>query len=370
MKEDKIEKSKKISATAIANIAKSLQKKFGDSNVNFLGNKAIAPMPRITSQSPSIDKALGGGWPLGKMVELFGPESSGKSTICYHAMAEAQKQGMIVGLIDTEYSFDPQYAQQLGIDPNAVIISQPDDGTTALEILLDMLANGVTFIVVDSIAALLPREEALEESLAKASVARQAALMSKALRKITPACGQANALIMFTNQTREKVGVMYGNPETTPGGLAMKFYASIRVRVNKLSGDKTTDENGDLVSTRTKLKVVKNKTAPPFREAEFTIKFGTGIDSFGDLIETVLDSHLFTKAGGGNYISEIFKKYTGDEKMRGRDTVIKWLTEKCKEDNSFFEMLKAESQKVEAKVSEPEENESSETELDASSGTV
>lgn len=339
---------------AVDAIVKSLQTKFGKENVNYLGNKEVESIERLRSGCSSLDNALGGGWPLGRMVELFGGESSGKSTICYHAMAEAQKMGYIVGLIDVEYSHDPVYSGNIGVKNDALIVSQPEDGTQAMEILLGMLDSGVKVIVVDSIAALLPKEEAECEDMSKATVGRQAQLMSRALRKIAPAVGRNNALVMFTNQTRQKIGVLYGNPLTTPGGESMKYYASIRCQVTAISGT-TSNEDGEITSRRTKVKVVKNKTAPPFRECEFNICFGSGIDEKTDIIENAIEL-LFEKRPGGVYVSELLTE-KGEEKIRGRENLINWIKDQGEE---YLEYLKQKMNELKNKNEEMKNNENQE----------
>ena len=466
----------KINA-AVESIVKSLQAKFGEENITYLGNNNVVAIERISSGSFSLDNALGGGWPVGRIIEIMGPESSGKTSICYHAMAEAQKLGWVVALVDTEYSHDPVYSGNIGVDNNSLIVSQPEDGTQALDILIQMLDAGVKLAVVDSVASLLPREEAESDDFGKATVGRQAQLMSKALRKLTPAIGRNKAIVIFTNQLRQKIGVMYGNPEcvtpdtnikvkyphsnisvyttdmehlfynlsldyknmdknsfydisrknfevesfnhqtgkvefkkilkivrkddafvynlvnnnkvvlkcsgnhriwdedkkdyvhvqdvknvsalnsdglkivldvvkteevspivdmqvednsnyftngilshnTTAGGESLKYYASIRCRVSTVSG--STDE-----SKRTKVKVIKNKTAVPFKETEFNIVFGVGIDKVNDLVEGAIDCGLFTKGSGGVYTSKILTE-KGVDKIRGREKLITWIKE-------------------------------------------
>ena len=457
--------------SAVESIVKSLQDKFGEENITYLGNKKAVAMERISSGSFSLDNALGGGWPVGRIIEIMGPESSGKTTVCYHAMAEAQKLGWVVALVDTEYSHDPVYSGNIGVDNDSLIVSQPEDGTQALDILIQMLDAGVKLAVVDSVASLLPREEAESDDFGKATVGRQAQLMSKALRKLTPAIGRNKAIVIFTNQLRQKIGVMYGNPEcvtpdtyvetesghkiqmedlfnlagfnyetmkkntfypvhknikiksychktntieskrvlkvvrkddafvyeivsennkvllrcsgnhriwdedkkdyfhvqdiecgtaldengekvkftvqktleispivdievednsnyftngilshnTTAGGESLKYYASIRCRVSTVSG--STDE-----SKRTKVKVIKNKTAVPFKEAEFNIIFGVGVDKINDIVEGAIDCGLFNKGPGGVYTSKILTD-NGVDKIRGREKLLAWIKE-------------------------------------------
>jgi recombination protein RecA len=326
----------------IQSIVKSLQAKFGQENITYLGNKETTGIERITSGSSSLDNALGGGWPVGRIIELMGPESSGKSTICYHAMAEAQKKGWVVGLVDVEYSHDPVYSSAIGVDNDKLIVSQPEDGTQALDILVGMLEAGVKLIVVDSVAALLPREESESDDLGKMTIGRQAQLMSKGLRKITPIIGRNNAIVIFTNQIRMKIGAMFSNPETTPGGESLKFYASIRCRVSTISGDKQLDADGNEISKRTKIIVKKNKTAPPFRSCEFNIIFGKGIDEESDIIENAIEAGVFAKGGGGVYTSKLLTE-RGMEKIRGRENLFNWIKEQGED---FIEIIKKEMENI------------------------
>lgn len=339
--------------SAVESIVKSLQAKFGEENITYLGNKKAVAMERISSGSFSLDNALGGGWPVGRIIEVMGAESSGKTTLCYHAMAEAQKLGWVVALVDTEYSHDPIYAGNIGVDNDSLIVSQPEDGTQALDILIQMLDGGVRLAVVDSVASLLPREEAESDDFGKATVGRQAQLMSKALRKLTPAIGRNKAIVIFTNQLRQKIGVMYGNPETTAGGEALKYYASIRCRVSTVSG--STDE-----AKRTKVKVIKNKTAVPFKETEFNIIFGVGIDKINDIVEGAIDSGLFQKGAGGVYTSKLLTD-RGVEKIRGREKLLTWIKEQGED---FLKILSKEAREFVANKSNIPQTSNDETEED------
>ena len=342
--------------SAVESIVKSLQDKFGEENITYLGNKKAVAMERISSGSFSLDNALGGGWPVGRIIEIMGPESSGKTTVCYHAMAEAQKLGWVVALVDTEYSHDPVYSGNIGVDNDSLIVSQPEDGTQALDILIQMLDAGVKLAVVDSVASLLPREEAESDDFGKATVGRQAQLMSKALRKLTPAIGRNKAIVIFTNQLRQKIGVMYGNPETTAGGESLKYYASIRCRVSTVSG--STDE-----SKRTKVKVIKNKTAVPFKEAEFNIIFGVGVDKINDIVEGAIDCGLFNKGPGGVYTSKILTD-NGIDKIRGREKLLSWIKEQGED---FIKKLSDEAHEYVANQKnnpQPQENEDEQHEED------
>ena len=352
----------KINA-AVESIVKSLQAKFGEENITYLGNNKAVAIERISSGSFSLDNALGGGWPVGRIIEVVGENSSGKTTLCYHAMAEAQKLGWVVGLVDTEYSHDPIYSGNIGVDNNSLIVSQPEDGTQALDILIQMLDAGVRLVVVDSVASLLPREEAESDDFGKATVGRQAQLMSKALRKLTPVVGRNKAIVMFTNQFRQKIGVLYGDPQISAGGESLKYYASIRCRVSTISGSTDT-------AKRTKVKVIKNKTAVPFKETEFNIIFGVGIDKINDIVEGAIDSGLFQKGAGGVYTSKILSD-RGVEKIRGREKLLTWIKEQGED---FLKFLSKEAKEyVENQRNNPDNQNSSQEEDDeqnSSSGEI
>lgn len=313
-----------VKEDAIKKIVSDLQKKFGKESVNFLGNNEIEPLTRISSQSLAIDEVTGGGYPVGRIIEIFGGESSGKTTSCYHAIAEAQKQfpDKFCALVDSEFSFDPIYASQCGVKVEELVVSQPDSGTDGFAILQGIIEAGASLVVVDSVAAMVPREEVEEEDFSKGMIGVQARMMSRALRKLTSIIGRHKAIVIFTNQTREKVGVMYGNPETTPGGNALKFYASIRLKVRKSGTIETgSGDAKEKTSVRTVVEAVKNKTAPPFRKAEFIISFGKGIDNEASYFEAIVNSGLIQSKGAGWF------SYEGKNIAQGTVKLKQWFAE-------------------------------------------
>ena len=277
--------------TTLAN----LNKKYGEGVVMKLGEATKLNVESIPSGSLGLDIALGvGGYPKGRIVEIYGPESSGKTTLCLHAIAEAQKQGGICGFVDVEHALDPAYAAKIGVDVNNLYISQPDTGEQALEIAEALVrSNAMDVVVVDSVAALVPRAE-IEGEMGDSHVGLQARLMSQALRKLTGAVKSSNTCLVFTNQLRLKIGVMFGNPETTTGGMALKFYASVRLDVRRIEAIKQGDNN---VGNRTRVTVKKNKVAPPFRTAEFDIMFNEGISTVGDILDLGVAEEVVTKRG-------------------------------------------------------------------------
>lgn len=298
--------------TALAQI----DRQFGKGSVMRLGSDERAPVAVIPTGSIALDVALGvGGLPRGRIVEIYGPESSGKTTLTLHAIANAQKAGGIAAFIDAEHALDPEYARKLGVDIDALLVSQPDTGEQALEIA-DMLvrSGSIDLIVIDSVAALVPRAE-IEGEMGDSHVGLQARLMSQALRKLTGGLSQTNTTMIFINQLREKIGVFFGSPETTAGGKALKFYASVRLDIRRIE---TLKDGTDAVGNRTRVKVVKNKMAPPFKQAEFDILYGTGISREGSLIDFGVE-HLIVKKSGSWYT------YDGEQLGQGKENARNFL---------------------------------------------
>lgn len=295
-----------------------LEKQFGKGAVLRLGSGTVLPVAVIPSGSISVDCALGvGGFPRGRVVEIFGPESSGKTTLTLHLIAEAQKAGGVAAFIDAEHALDPTYARKLGVDVDNLLVSQPDSGEQALEIAAALVTSGaLDVVVIDSVAALVPKAE-LEGEMGDSHMGLHARLMSQALRKLTGVVGRTGTCMVFINQIREKIGVMFGNPETTTGGRALKFYASVRVDIRRIAAIK----DGDTVTgNRTRVKVVKNKVAPPFREAEFDILYGEGISREGDLLDLGASRNLVEKSGS-------WFSYRGERIGQGRDNARQFLRE-------------------------------------------
>ena len=293
-----------------------IEKGYGKGTIMKLGDQAVVDVSIIDSGSISINLALGvGGYPRGRVIEIFGPEASGKTTLALHAMAEAQKKGGIAAFIDAEHAFDRFYAEKLGVDIENLLISQPDNGEQALEITDHLIRSGaIDIIVIDSVAALTPKAE-IEGEMGDSKMGLQARLMSQALRKLTANISKTNTCCVFINQLREKIGVMFGNPETTTGGNALKFYASIRVDVRKVSQLK---EGEEVTGNRTKVKIVKNKVAPPFKKAEFDIIFGEGISRTGELVDLAVELNLVKKSGS-------WFSYEDTKLGQGRDAVKQLL---------------------------------------------
>src|SRR3979411_1491168 len=307
MAEDRInlDRGKAIEAALL-----NIEKRFGKGSIMRLGEREVSDIPAIATGSRGLDIALGiGGLPKGRVVEIYGPESSGKTTLALHIVAEAQKAGGIAAYIDAEHAMDAEYAGKLGVDIAQLLISQPDSGEQALEIAEALVrSNGVDVIVVDSVAALVPRAE-LDGEMGDSLPGLQARLMSQALRKLTAIVAQSNTCFIFINQIREKIGVMFGNPETTTGGRALKFYSSLRLDIRRIGAIKDGDR---VVGNRTKVKVAKNKVAPPFREAEFDIMYGEGISREGDLLDLAANNRVVEKSGA-------WFSYKGERLGQGRE---------------------------------------------------
>ena len=294
-----------------------IKKEYGEGAIMQLGNETdVLNVDHSSTGSLSLDIALGiGGLPKGRIIEIYGPESSGKTTIALHAIAEIQENGGIAGFIDAEHALDPVYAENIGVDIENLYISQPDCGEQALEIAETMIRSGaIDIIVVDSVAALVPKAE-IDGDMGDSHVGLQARLMSQGLRKLTSIISQTNCIVVFINQLREKIGIMFGNPETTTGGRALKFYSSIRMDIRRIESLK---QNGEIVGNRTRVKIVKNKVAPPFKETEFDIMFGKGISVEGDILDLAVKSDLINKAGA-------WYSYNGEQLGQGRENTKEYL---------------------------------------------
>jgi recombination protein RecA len=314
----KTDKEREEKLKALKLTVEKLDKAYGKGTVMKLGDKPLVNVEAISTGSLGLDIALGtGGLPRGRVVEIYGPESSGKTTLAIHAIAECQKQGGIAAFIDAEHAFDKTYAENLGVDTANLLISQPDHGEQALEIAENLIRSGaIDIIVIDSVAALVPRSE-IEGEMGDSKMGLQARLMSQAMRKLTASIGRTGCCCVFINQLREKIGVMFGNPETTTGGNALKFYASIRLDIRR-SGAAIKDKEGNVVGNPTKVKVVKNKLAPPFRISLFDIMFGTGISKTGEILDIGVDIDVVGKSGS-------WFSYEGTKIAQGRESAKQFL---------------------------------------------
>ena len=329
-KQDK-EKQAKLQALQVT--LDRLDKSYGKGTVMRLGDDAIEELDVISSGSITLDRALGvGGFPKGRVIEIYGPESSGKTTLAIHAIAECQKSGGIAAFVDAEHAFDQVYAKNLGVDTENLLISQPDNGEQALEIADNLIRSGaIDILVIDSVAALTPKAE-IEGEMGDSQMGLQARLMSKALRKLTASISKAGTCCIFINQLRDKIGVMFGSPETTTGGNALKFYSSIRVDIRRSTAIKNTD---NIIGNRTRVKIVKNKVAPPFRLAEFDIMYGEGISKVGEIIDIGVEADIINKSGS-------WYSYEDTKLGQGRDAVKDIL----KDNPELMEELEAKIKEV------------------------
>lgn len=329
---------------ALESAISHIEKQYGKGAIMKLGDsQRDMNVETIPTGSLSLDIALGvGGIPRGRIVEVYGPESSGKTTVALHMVAEVQKRGGIAGFIDAEHALDPVYAKNIGVDIDNLYISQPDSGEQALEITETMVRSGaVDIIIVDSVAALVPKAE-IEGEMGDSHVGLQARLMSQALRKLTAVISKSNCIVIFINQLREKVGVMFGNPETTTGGRALKFYSSVRLDVRRIEAIK---QQGEVIGNRTRIKVVKNKIAPPFREAEFDIMFGQGISKEGDILDIAADLDIVNKSGA-------WYAYNGDKIGQGRENAKTYLREHPEVRDEIEQQVRAHFKPEEAEETE------------------
>lgn len=337
-----VPKNDEEKAKALSTALTQIEKQFGKGAVMRLGQNQNLNVEHISTGSLSLDIALGiGGLPRGRIIEIYGPESSGKTTLSLHCIAEGQKAGGNVAFIDVEHALDPVYAAALGVDVDNLLVSQPDSGENALEITEALVRSGaIDVIVVDSVAALVPRAE-IEGEMGDSHVGIQARLMSQALRKLTGAISKSNCVAIFINQLREKVGVVYGNPEVTPGGRALKFYSSVRIDIRKIE---TLKSGSEMIGSRTRAKVVKNKIAPPFKEAEFDIMYGKGISREGELLDLAVEADIIEKSGA-------WFSYNGSKIGQGRDNAKKFILDNPETAKEIEDRLMENLEKITGKPS-------------------
>ncbi len=335
---------------AIKNALAQIEKNYGQGTIMKLGEKTAIKVETISTSSISLDKALGGGIPKGRIIEIYGPESSGKTTLALHTIAECQKAGGTAAFIDAEHALDPEYAEKIGVNTSELLISQPDNGEQALEIVETLTrSGGIDIIVVDSVAALTPKAE-IEGMMGDSHMGLQARLMSQALRKLTSIISKTGTTVIFLNQLRMKIGIMFGNPETTTGGNALKFYSSVRLDIrgaDKITG--ATEDGKEITGRRVRVKVVKNKIAPPFKQAEFDIMFNEGISVTGDLLDTAVTKNVITKSGA-------FYSFDGTKLGQGRENAKRFLKENDKVLNEVKTKLTVSDIKVVEKKNEKAAN--------------
>lgn len=336
---EKMSSEKEAKLKALQLTLDKLDKTYGKGTVMKMGDAAVEEVETISSGSLGLDLALGvNGYPKGRIIEIYGPESSGKTTLTLHAIAEAQKQGGIAAFIDAEHAFDRHYAEKLGVDIENLIISQPDNGEQALEIAENLIRSGaIDIVVIDSVAALTPKSE-IEGEMGDSKMGLHARLMSQALRKLTGTISKTNCTVFFINQLREKIGVMFGNPETTTGGNALKFYASVRLDIRRSSQIK---EGENVIGNRTKVKVVKNKVAPPFKTAEFDIMYGEGVSKTGEILDLAVEFEIIKKAGS-------WFSYADTKLGQGRDAVKVLIKDNPELAEELEQKIKAHIKEIEA----------------------
>ena len=324
-------------AQALKLAVDTIEKQFGTGSIMRLGDAHKVNVETIPTGALSLDIALGGGIPKGRVIEIYGPEASGKTTVCLHIVAEVQKAGGTAAYVDAEHALDPPYAKRIGVDTDNLLLSQPDSGEQALEVVETLVrSNAVDVIVVDSVAALVPQAE-IEGDMGDAHMGLQARLMSQALRKLTGVISRTKCTVVFVNQLRMKIGIMFGNPETTTGGMALKFYSSVRMDIRRIAQIKTAEE---VIGSHVRVKVVKNKVAPPFREAEFDIMYNEGISKEGDVLDLAAAHEVVVKSGA-------WYEYKGEKIAQGREAAKKYLRENPKVFEKITEQTRAAAEKVE-----------------------